>query len=210
MERSATIPWRKTLQMLSSCQGTSGCYKTSQSSRCLTASEAWRPPLCSRSVSDLEISGNLLGRLLSWSLKGVSCLCAPSKAIHMETDPQTISAYLIYLSQHAPVEEQASHNDLALVINASCFNYISNTCFFFSSQFCSHATVLTWILPAIGCCPANRGALHHHEQPVLQTLLQARVWRCAQCFPHHLLGIHQENEEDQRGRGSLQLGEGLE
>lgn len=37
------------------------------------------------------------------------------KAIHMETDPQTISAYLIYLSQHAPVEEQASHNDLALV-----------------------------------------------------------------------------------------------
>lgn len=38
------------------------------------------------------------------------------KAIHMETDPQMISAYLIYLSQHAPVEEQASHNDLALVI----------------------------------------------------------------------------------------------
>ena len=33
----------------------------------------------------------------------------------METDPQTISAYLIYLSQHAPVEEQSSHNDLALV-----------------------------------------------------------------------------------------------
>lgn len=33
----------------------------------------------------------------------------------METDPQMISAYLIYLSQHAPVEEQASHNDLALV-----------------------------------------------------------------------------------------------
>lgn len=40
------------------------------------------------------------------------------KAIHMETDPQMISAYLIYLSQHAPVEDQASHNDLALVITA--------------------------------------------------------------------------------------------
>uniref|UniRef100_A0A3Q3RB44 Uncharacterized protein n=1 Tax=Monopterus albus TaxID=43700 RepID=A0A3Q3RB44_MONAL len=39
---------------------------------------------------------------------------ALQQAIHMETDPQTISAYLIYLSQHAPVEEQASHNDLAL------------------------------------------------------------------------------------------------
>lgn len=37
------------------------------------------------------------------------------QAIHMETDPQTISAYLVYLSQHAPVEEQGQHNDLALV-----------------------------------------------------------------------------------------------
>lgn len=33
----------------------------------------------------------------------------------METDPQTISAYLVYLSQHTPVEEQGQHSDLALV-----------------------------------------------------------------------------------------------
>lgn len=39
---------------------------------------------------------------------------ALQQAIHMETDPQTISAYLIYLSQHTPVEEQAQHSDLAL------------------------------------------------------------------------------------------------
>lgn len=39
----------------------------------------------------------------------------PLQAIHMETDPQTISAYLIYLSQHTPVEEQGPHSDLALV-----------------------------------------------------------------------------------------------
>lgn len=39
----------------------------------------------------------------------------PPQAIHMETDPQTISAYLIYLSQHTPVEEQGPHSDLALV-----------------------------------------------------------------------------------------------
>ncbi|XP_066054150.1 integrator complex subunit 1 isoform X2 [Chamaea fasciata] len=39
---------------------------------------------------------------------------ALQQAIHMETDPQTISAYLVYLSQHAPVEEQGQHNDLAL------------------------------------------------------------------------------------------------
>nr|XP_015215216.1 PREDICTED: integrator complex subunit 1 isoform X1 [Lepisosteus oculatus]XP_015215217.1 PREDICTED: integrator complex subunit 1 isoform X1 [Lepisosteus oculatus]XP_015215218.1 PREDICTED: integrator complex subunit 1 isoform X1 [Lepisosteus oculatus] len=39
---------------------------------------------------------------------------ALQQAVHMETDPQTISAYLIYLSEHAPIEEQALHNDLAL------------------------------------------------------------------------------------------------
>ncbi|XP_067162748.1 integrator complex subunit 1 isoform X3 [Apteryx mantelli] len=41
---------------------------------------------------------------------------ALQQAIHMETDPQTISAYLVYLSQHAPVEEQGQHNDLALYV----------------------------------------------------------------------------------------------
>ncbi|XP_062945726.1 integrator complex subunit 1 isoform X1 [Cynocephalus volans] len=39
---------------------------------------------------------------------------ALQQAIHMETDPQTISAYLVYLSQHMPVEEQGQHSDLAL------------------------------------------------------------------------------------------------
>ncbi|KAM9210267.1 integrator complex subunit 1 isoform 4-T5 [Dugong dugon] len=44
---------------------------------------------------------------------------ALQQAIHMETDPQTISAYLVYLSQHTPVEEQGQHNDLALVSRAA-------------------------------------------------------------------------------------------
>ncbi|XP_057603817.1 integrator complex subunit 1 isoform X2 [Hippopotamus amphibius kiboko] len=39
---------------------------------------------------------------------------ALQQAIHMETDPQTISAYLVYLSQHTPVAEQSQHSDLAL------------------------------------------------------------------------------------------------
>ncbi|XP_037669963.1 integrator complex subunit 1 isoform X7 [Choloepus didactylus] len=39
---------------------------------------------------------------------------ALQQAIHMETDPQSISAYLVYLSQHTPVEEQGQHSDLAL------------------------------------------------------------------------------------------------
>lgn len=51
-------------------------------------------------------------------------LSASSQAIHMETDPQTISAYLIYLSQHAPVEEQAAHNDLALVNPTNLLIYL--------------------------------------------------------------------------------------
>uniref|UniRef100_A0A3B3UAH8 Integrator complex subunit 1 n=1 Tax=Poecilia latipinna TaxID=48699 RepID=A0A3B3UAH8_9TELE len=49
------------------------------------------------------------------SVRGMTST-ALQQAIHMETDPQTISAYLIYLSQHAPIEEQAAHNDLALDI----------------------------------------------------------------------------------------------
>ncbi|XP_043089819.1 integrator complex subunit 1 [Puntigrus tetrazona] len=47
------------------------------------------------------------------SVRGLTS-SALQQAIHVETDPQTISAYLIYLSQHAPVEEQSLHNDLAL------------------------------------------------------------------------------------------------
>lgn len=43
----------------------------------------------------------------------------------METDPQTISAYLIYLSQHTPVEEQGPHSDLALVRELSRARWLS-------------------------------------------------------------------------------------
>ncbi|XP_055984334.1 integrator complex subunit 1 isoform X1 [Sorex fumeus] len=47
------------------------------------------------------------------SVKSSTAL-ALQQAIHMETDPQTISAYLVYLSQHTPTEEQSQHSDLAL------------------------------------------------------------------------------------------------
>lgn len=83
----------------------------------------------------------------------------------METDPQMISAYLIYLSQHAPVEEQASHNDLALVI------------LFFLGHLCSVLTQISSLIfsnfPSAGCCPAYCGALHYYEQFVFQTFVQA-------------------------------------
>ncbi|XP_073492849.1 integrator complex subunit 1 isoform X2 [Aquarana catesbeiana] len=47
------------------------------------------------------------------SVKGTTA-AALQQAIHMETDLRTISAYLVYLSQHAPVEDQALHNELVL------------------------------------------------------------------------------------------------
>lgn len=52
---------------------------------------------------------------VSSTAPGAGSHILPPQAIHMETDPQTISAYLIYLSQHTPVEEQGPHSDLALV-----------------------------------------------------------------------------------------------
>lgn len=82
----------------------------------------------------------------------------------METDPQMISAYLIYLSQHAPVEEQASHNDLALVV------------LLFSAPPCSVPPKISPSVvsasPSAGRGPTYRGALHYHEQFVLQTFVQ--------------------------------------
>ncbi|XP_016896225.1 integrator complex subunit 1 isoform X3 [Cynoglossus semilaevis] len=61
---------------------------------------------------------------------------ALQQAIHMETDPQTISAYLIYLSQHAPVEEQAAHNDLALDVA----RLIVERSTIMNSLFCKHSS----------------------------------------------------------------------
>lgn len=94
----------------------------------------------------------------------------------METDPQMISAYLIYLSQHAPVEEQASHNDLALVkMENDIIKIVIIVCFFFFSVSVFLGKMVHSLSPSAGRRQADRGALHHHEQPIRQTLLQARV-----------------------------------
>ncbi|XP_036408619.1 integrator complex subunit 1 isoform X1 [Megalops cyprinoides] len=68
------------------------------------------------------------------SVRGMTS-SALQQAIHMETDPQTISAYLIYLSQHAPVEEQALHNDLALDVA----RLIVERSTIMNSLFCKHS-----------------------------------------------------------------------
>lgn len=56
-----------------------------------------------------------LPRLPLFHSVSASTALALQQAVHMETDPQTVSAYLVYLSQHTPVEEQGPHSDLALV-----------------------------------------------------------------------------------------------
>nr|XP_026261451.1 integrator complex subunit 1 isoform X1 [Urocitellus parryii] len=65
---------------------------------------------------------------------------ALQQAIHMETDPQTISAYLIYLSQHTPVEEQGPHSDLALDVARLVVERSTIMAHLFSKLSCSAAS----------------------------------------------------------------------
>lgn len=91
------------------------------------------------------------------------------KAIHMETDPQTISAYLIYLSQHAPVGEQGLHNDLALVrVHLSHKRRgIDLLVDDYDTVRVMRVFALCVCVYVSGCSPADCGALHYHEQSVL-------------------------------------------
>ncbi|XP_027623842.1 integrator complex subunit 1 isoform X2 [Tupaia chinensis] len=65
---------------------------------------------------------------------------ALQQAIHMETDPQTISAYLVYLSQHTPVEEQGQHSDLALDVARLVVERSTIMSHLFSKLSCSAAS----------------------------------------------------------------------
>ncbi|XP_030888023.1 integrator complex subunit 1 isoform X1 [Leptonychotes weddellii] len=62
---------------------------------------------------------------------------ALQQAIHMETDPQTVSAYLVYLSQHTPVEEQGQHSDLALDVARLVVERSTIMSHLFSKRSCS-------------------------------------------------------------------------
>ncbi|XP_066868916.1 integrator complex subunit 1 isoform X1 [Kogia breviceps] len=62
---------------------------------------------------------------------------ALQQAIHVETDPQTISAYLVYLSQHTPVEEQSQHSDLALDVARLIVERSTIMSHLFSKRSCS-------------------------------------------------------------------------
>lgn len=111
-------------------------------------------------------------------------LVHPPQAIHMETDPQTISAYLIYLSQHTPVEEQGPHSDLALVrefwqgqmalspvlwlaIGLEAKEEVEEVGLLMARIFGASDSSC----PYSGCGPTGRGTLHHHGAPLLKAFL---------------------------------------
>lgn len=81
------------------------------------------------------------------SVRGSTAL-ALQQAIHVETDPQTISAYLVYLSQHSPVEEQSQHSDLALDVARLIVERSTIMAHLFSKRTCSSTadTVLAALL----------------------------------------------------------------
>ncbi|MXQ94016.1 hypothetical protein E5288_WYG008464 [Bos mutus] len=72
-----------------------------------------------------------------WLLRDLPRLPLFESAIHMETDPQTISAYLVYLSQHTPVEEQGQHSDLALDVARLIVERSTIMSHLFSKRSCS-------------------------------------------------------------------------
>lgn len=75
---------------------------------------------------------------------------ALQQAIHMETDPQTISAYLVYLSQHAPIEDQAQHNNLTLDVARLIVERSTIMSHLFSKlSYCSESDALLGALLAI-------------------------------------------------------------
>lgn len=96
-----------------------------------------------------------------------STALALQQAVHMETDPQTVSAYLVYLSQHTPVEEQGQHSDLALVRGSGSAwgpsvqsrhqgRRIWATCCQTSRCGPGLAALLPWAVPAALRAPAGR------------------------------------------------------
>ncbi|XP_075421680.1 integrator complex subunit 1 isoform X2 [Ascaphus truei] len=77
------------------------------------------------------------------SVRGTTAV-ALQQAIHMETDPQTVSAYLVYLSQYAPVEDQGPHNELALDV---------------ARLTVERSTIMTHLFSKLSYCPESDAVL---------------------------------------------------
>ncbi|XP_027778561.2 integrator complex subunit 1 [Marmota flaviventris] len=120
---------------------------------------------------------------------------ALQQAIHMETDPQTISAYLIYLSQHTPVEEQGPHSDLALDVARLVVERSTIMAHLFSKLSCSAASdaVLGALLSVFSCYVRRMRKSKEGEEVYSWSESQDQVflrWTSGETATMHILVVH--------------------
>ncbi|ERE74826.1 integrator complex subunit 1 [Cricetulus griseus] len=120
---------------------------------------------------------------------------ALQQAIHMETDPQTISAYLIYLSQHTPVEEQGPHSDLALDVARLVVERSTIMAHLFSKPSCSTASdaVLSALLSVFSRYVRRMRKSKEGEEVYSWSESQDQVflrWTSGETATMHILVVH--------------------
>ncbi|XP_054549530.1 integrator complex subunit 1 isoform X1 [Talpa occidentalis] len=120
---------------------------------------------------------------------------ALQQAIHMETDPQTISAYLVYLSQHTPVEEQSQHSDLALDVARLIVERSTIMSHLFSKRSCSAESdaVLAALLSIFSCYVRRMRKSKEGEEVYSWSESQDQVflrWTSGETATMHILVVH--------------------
>lgn len=128
------------------------------------------------------------------SVKASTAL-ALQQAIHMETDPQTISAYLVYLSQHTPTEEQSQHSDLALDVARLTVERSTIMSHLFSKRPCSATSdaVLTALLSVFSRYVRRMRQSKEGEEVYSWSESQDQVflrWPSGETATMHILVVH--------------------
>nr|XP_014436471.1 integrator complex subunit 1 isoform X1 [Pelodiscus sinensis] len=120
---------------------------------------------------------------------------ALQQAIHMETDPQTISAYLVYLSQHAPIEDQGQHNDLSLDVARLIVERSTIMSHLFSKlSYCAESeAVLVALLSIFSCYVKRMRQSKEGEEVYSWSESQDQVflrWTSGETATMHILVVH--------------------
>eukprot|EP00079_Xenopus_tropicalis_P030398 XP_012826387.1 PREDICTED: integrator complex subunit 1 [Xenopus tropicalis] len=128
------------------------------------------------------------------SVKGTTAV-ALQQAIHMETDLQTISAYLVYLSEHAPIEDQAQHNDLALDVARLIVERSTIMSHLFSKlSYCSESSaVLAALLSIFSCFVRRMRKSKEGDEVYSWSESQDQVflrWSSGETATMHILVVH--------------------
>ncbi|KAK7806505.1 hypothetical protein U0070_017497 [Myodes glareolus] len=136
-----------------------------------------------------------LPRLPLFDSVRTSTALALQQAIHMETDPQTISAYLIYLSQHTPVEEQGPHSDLALDVARLVVERSTIMAHLFAKPSCSTASdaVLSALLSVFSRYVRRMRKSKEGEEVYSWSESQDQVflrWTSGETATMHILVVH--------------------